>query len=80
MLPGLLAPIFDSKLPTPDKVLIGRSFAAASSSEPARQKVIQIRSVQEVAELTPQERAKYFQDLGNATKGRMLAKVVDILA
>lgn len=80
MLPGLLAPIFDSKIPTADKVVIGRSPTTVANSEPARQPIIQIRSLQEVASLPSQDRAAYFQELGNATKQRMLAKFVDILA
>ncbi|NQW10447.1 MAG: hypothetical protein HQ481_11275 [Alphaproteobacteria bacterium] len=80
MLPGLLAPIFDSKIPTPDKVVIGRSPAAAANSEPARQKVIQIRSLQQVADLPAKDRSEYLQQVGNAAKQHMLAKVIDILA
>lgn len=79
MISGLLAPIWDSHLPSPDKVRIAGDGSGASS-EPSRQPLVRGRPVGDLAELDLIERLDYIRETGRAALNRQRGKVVDILS
>ena len=81
MIDGLLAPIFDSKLPAANKVRIaGDGSGAGLSAEPASRPLVTGRPLGDIAELSAAERSEYTFTKGQAATQRALGKVVDILA
>lgn len=79
MISGLLAPIFDSQIASPDKVRIAGDGSGARS-EPAQKPLVTGRPVGDVAELSAVDRQSYIRETGQAVMQRQLGKVVDILA
>jgi len=79
MIDGLLAPIFDSKLPSADKVRIAGDGSGVDRN-PSRRPIVTGRPIGELAELSAKDRAEYTFRTGQAAQGRALGKVVDILA
>jgi hypothetical protein len=79
MIDGLLAPIFDSKIASADKVRIAGDGSGARS-EPSQRPLVTVRPLGQIAELSAQERAEYTRSTGQAAQSRAIGKVVDILA
>lgn len=79
MIRGLLAPIWDSHLPSPDKVRIAGDGSGVSN-EPSQQPLVRGRPVADVAELDLIQRLDYLRETGRAQLNRQRGKVVDILS
>lgn len=77
---GLFAPISHSRIPTAESVVIGQSPNSKNNSEITRQPLVQINTLEQVANLPADERAKYFREIQEQTTARQKAKIVDILA
>ena len=79
MISGLLAPIWDSHLPSPDKVRIAGDGSGVPN-EPSQQPLVTGRPTGEVAELDLIQRLDYIRETGRAALNRQRGKVVDILS
>ena len=79
MIDGLLAPIFDSRLASADKVRIAGDGQGVDN-EPSRRPLVIGQPVGEIAKLSAQERQEYTREIGQAVQRRALGKVVDILS
>ncbi|WPZ34861.1 hypothetical protein T8K17_01685 [Thalassobaculum sp. OXR-137] len=79
MISGLLAPIWDSHIASPDKVRIAGDGSGVPN-EPAQQPLVRGRPAGDVAEMDLIERLDYIRETGRAALNRQRAKVVDILA
>ncbi len=79
MIDGLLAPIFDSRIASPDKVRIAGDGSGVSN-EPTQRPLIKGRTLSEVASLSAQDRQDYIREFGQAVQQPTLGKVVDILS
>lgn len=79
MISGLLAPIFDSQIASPDKVRIAGDGSGARS-EPSQSPLVTGRPVGDLAKLSAEDRQTYIRETGQAATQRQLGKVVDILA
>lgn len=77
-IPGVPAPIPHSKLAGPDKVRIAGS-GSSLANQVVNQPLVSVKSLSEVADLAPADRAEYFQSVGSQATARIKAKVVDIL-
>lgn len=79
MISGLLAPIWDSHIASPDKV----RFAGDGSSvpnEPSQKPLVIGRPVGDLAEMDSVQRLEYLREIGRAALNRQRGKVIDILS
>ena len=79
MISGLLAPIWDSHIASPDKVRIAGDGSGVPN-EPSQKPLVRGRPSGDVAEMDLIERLDYIRETGQAALNRQRAKVVDILA
>ncbi|WP_420563856.1 hypothetical protein [Thalassobaculum sp.] len=79
MISGLLAPIWDSHIASPDKVRIAGDGSSVSN-EPTQRPLVTGRPVGEVAELSASDRLEYLREIGRAALNRQRGKVIDILS
>lgn len=79
MISGLLAPIWDSHIASPDKVRIAGDGSGVPN-EPSQQPLVRGRPVGDLAELDLIDRLNYIRETGRAALNRQRGKVVDILS
>ncbi|SDF39757.1 MULTISPECIES: hypothetical protein [Thalassobaculum] len=79
MISGLLAPIWNSHIASPDKVRIAGDGSGVSN-EPSQKPLVTGRPAGEVAEMDSVQRLEYLRELGRAALNRQRGKVIDILS
>jgi hypothetical protein len=79
MISGLLAPIWDSHIASPDKVRIAGDGGSVSN-EPSQRPLVTGRPVGELAKLDAVQRLEYIRETGRAALNRQRGKVIDILS